>query len=260
MLTVYAPKLKDKWLCHYRVDKYPADEWEHLTEIGRMPHPYEVYEDEGNLLMTVGATDLFSGLAGVLGVPYTTANGQLAVGDSTTGAVASQIDLQSAVGTKLNAADPTAVSAGVPITVTATYSPTPTSGQVLVFASFAGAGAASINNTFEVTYAGGVVTLLNSVATGAITFAGATVSPINYYRQVLAAPPTVSSNTCIVTAVYTSSHANFAWNSFGLCTGAQNLNQQSQPPPHLFDRVEPAALGTKTSAAAWQLTVTLSLA
>lgn len=231
-----------------------------MLNLGLSIPPDEVLEDEGNLLTTVGANDLFSGLSASLGVPYIVANAQLAVGDSSTAATTGQTDLQAAVGTQLNAADPASASNTTPIVVTATLSPAPTAGQVLVFAGFTGAGATAINNTFEVNPASGAsVTLLNSVGTGTITVPGATVSPVNYFRQVLSSPPVVSGNTMVVSAIFIGIHANFAWHCFGLTTGAQNANQQSQPPPHMFDRVV-SSLGTKVSPNVWQLTVTLSLA
>ena len=53
-------------------------------------------------------------------------------------------------------------------------------------------------------------------------------------------------------------NANFHWQEWGLTTGAAATNKQAVPPPTLFNhRVQD--LGTKTSAASWTLTVTLSL-
>ncbi len=70
---------------------------------GRADKPYEIFEHEGNLLMTAGATALWNGLSTAgLATPFNTTNAQIAVGDSTTAASAGQTDMSAALGTKLN--------------------------------------------------------------------------------------------------------------------------------------------------------------
>lgn len=269
-IEIYAPKLKDRWCAHYRVDKYWADEYETLTKLGLMPAPYEVCEDEGNTIATVGATDLFNGAFATLSVPYNTTNAQLAVGNSNTansGDPVAYTDLLAAAGTKLNASDPASATNATPIVITATFSPTPVTGQTVVCSGFTGAGATAINDTWEITSASSsALTLLNSAGAGAITVTGATVQPINYYRQFLNTAPTISTNTCVLVAVFASANANFAWQEWGITTGyaatsvpvSGAANKQHQPPPHLFDRVV-QSFGTKSSGNVWTLTVTLTL-
>ena len=260
--TIYAPKLKDKWRAHYKVCKYfDGGAYERMAALGLYLPPDEVCEDEGNLLATIGATDLFNGLTTAgLATPYNSTNTQIAVGDSSTAASVGQTDLQAAVGTKLNAADPTGATNATPIVVTATYSPTPVTGQVVVCSAFSGAGGAAINQTFEITAASGsVLTLLNSAGGGAITLTGGLVKPINYYRQLINGAPVVSTNTCVITSVFASANGNFAWNEWEISNSGAATNKQAQPPTHQFDRVV-QSFGTKASGNVWTITVTLSLA
>jgi hypothetical protein len=232
----------------------------HLQRLGLKLVSSDYVEGEGNLLTTAGANDLFTGMVTGLGTLYNGTNAQLAVGDSVTAAAVGQTDLQAAAGTKINAADPSSASNTTPIVVAGTYSPTPLVGQVYQFSAFTGAGAAAINNTFELSVASGIsVTLLNSAGTGSITVTGGLIKPVNYYRQVVTGTPTVSTNTVQFNSLVGTTNANFAWQEWAICTGAGATNKQAQAPPKMFNRVV-ASLGTKTNATAWSLAVTVSLA
>ena len=226
---------------------------------------------DGNKLTTVGAGDFWTGMAtGTLAVPYSTTNAQLIIGDATTAATAADTDMGAAAGTKLNASAPTAVTqtGATAIIVTATYSPTPTVGEVVVCAAFAGASAANINDTWELSAASAsAVTLLGSyVSSSTITFASATVSPINKYRQACSSV-TPSTNQCVFVCTYGANNGNFHAQEWGLSTGgaasgvpvANATNYQHAPPPHLFDHVI-ADNGTKAQGNTGVLTATMSLA
>jgi hypothetical protein len=55
-----------------------------------------------------------------------------------------------------------------------------------------------------------------------------------------------------------ANNANFAWNEIATSTGGAATNKQASPPPVLLNRAV-ASLGTKTSAASWTITETLSI-
>lgn len=249
-----------KWRCRYRVDKYWGPVTGEQISAGWHPSPYESIEEEGNLLMTVGATALFNGLVTAgLGTPFNSTNAQIVVGDSSTAATAADTDMGAVAGTKLNAADVSSASNATPIVVAGTYSPTPVTGQVVVCSAFSGAGASAINNTFEITAASGsTLTLLNSAGSGSITVTGGLVKPINKYRQTVNGAPSVSTNTCQFVSVFGTTNANYQWNEWGICTGGGATNKQSVLPPTLLNHAI-SSLGTKTSAATWTLTTTLSI-
>lgn len=248
---------------HDRVEWYAHGVIEKRWANGEL---YEIVEFDNNLLMTAGATALWQGLStSGLGTPFTTTNAQLAVGDASTAATAADTDMGAVAGTKLNAADPSSASNATPIVISGTFSPTPVAGQVVVCSGFSGAGAAAINNTFEMTATtnGSTITLLNSAGTGAITVTGGLVKPINKYRQQAngTGSAVVTTNSIVYVAVFGTANANHAWNEWGLTTGAAATNKQAAPPPTLFNHAVPGGgLGTKTSASAWTLTTTLSLA
>lgn len=248
----------DRWIAHVDLNKCLGEVAVCLPE-----NAYETVSGDHNLLMTAGATALWNGLSTAgLATPFNTTNAQIAVGDGSTAPAVGNTDMAAAVGTKLNAADCTGATNATPIVLTCTFSPTPVTGQVVVVSGFTGAGAASVNITAEITAASGsTLTLLNSAGGGAITLAGGVVKPINYYRQRAnaAGSAVVTTNQIVYVATYGTTNANFAWNEWGLTTGAQITNMEAQPPATLFDRATPGGgLGTKTSAASWTLTVTLS--
>jgi hypothetical protein len=225
----------------------------------------EIVTADNNLLMTAGATQLWNCLSGVsCSTALSTTNTQLAVGDGSTAPAAGNTDLAAAAGTKINAADASSCTNATPIVCSGTFSPAAASGQVYQFSGFSGAGAAAINNTFEATATSNAstITLLNSAGSGAITVTGGLIKPINYYRQQANASGSavVATNQITYVATFGTSNANFAWNEWGVTTGAAATNKQAQVPPLLLNRATPGGgLGTKTSAASWTLTVVLSL-
>jgi hypothetical protein len=242
------------WHAHLRVDKRDA-----IT--GDL---YEVVEADHNLLLTAGATALWNCLSGgTCSTTFSTTNAQLVVGDGSTAPAVGNTDMSAAVATKINAADVTSCTNATPIVCSGTYSPAAVAGQVYEFAGFAGAGASAINNTFEASAgSSSSITLLNSAGSGSITVTGATIKPINKYRQQANASGSavVTTNQIVYVATFGTTSANFAWNEWGVSTGAAATNKQAVPPPTLLNRATPGGgLGTKTSAASWTLTVTLSL-
>lgn len=249
-----------RWRWHWRLDKRWGDWTDADILAGRAPAPYESIDIDGNLLTTAGATAIWNGLVTAgLATPFNSTNAMLAVGDSTTAEAAGQTDLQAATGTKLNAADPTSATNATPIVINGTFSPVPAVGSVVVCAGFSGAGASAINGTFEVQAASGsAITLLNSAGSGAITVTGATVSPINKYRQLVSGAPTVSTNQVSFVAAFPAANANFAWQEFAVTTGGAATNKQATPPPTMLNR-KVTSLGTKTSAGTWTLTGTCTL-
>lgn len=85
--TTMPPRDPIQWRCEWRLEKFRAGE----------STPYEVVEDEGNLLMYGGASALWDLLIGAGNVTaFNNANAYIGVGDSTTAAAATQTDLQAA--------------------------------------------------------------------------------------------------------------------------------------------------------------------
>lgn len=251
--------------CRWHINKYDSvdladprmrDKWQRGLIL-----PYDYAAGEGNLLLTIGATDLWNGLVTAgLATPWNSTNAGIAVGDSNTAASAGQTDMQAAAGTKLNAADVTSASNATPIVVAGTYSPTPTVGACVVCSAFGGAGAAAINQTFEMSAASASsITLLNSAGTGAITVAGGLVKPINRYLQLVNGAPAVSTNQVQFVSVYAANNANFPWQEFGVVLGQAGTNKQAAAPTKLFDRAV-ASNGTKAQGSSWTNTVTISAA
>lgn len=164
-----------RWRCNWKVEKYWGDD---LTA-----EPFEVHEEEGNLLMYGGASCLWecligngTGTAAQTLTYFNNANAYLGVGDSTTAEAATQTDLQAATNKLRKAMD-------------ATY-PSHTDGT--------SSGSATI--TFHSTFA--------------------------------------------------TTDANFAWQEWGIfnaSSAGRMLNRKV------------SSLGTKTSAASWVFTVTLTL-
>ncbi len=260
---------------HFSVsdDSHPAPMWRAHLDVSKClgevvlctpAMAYETVSAEHNLLTTSGAAQLWNCLSGgSCATTMSTTNAQLAVGDASTAANAADTDLGAAAGTKLNAADVTSCTNATPIVCAGTYSPTPLVGQVVVNSAFSGAGAAAVNGTFELSAASASsITLLNSAGTGAITVTGGLIKPINKYRQQAnaAGSAVVSTNQIVFVATFGTTNANFQWLEWGSTTGAAATNKQATPPPLLLQHAIPAGgLGTKTSAASWTLTVTLSL-
>lgn len=244
-----------RWRCQYRLDKYWGEYDAGKVAAGLMV-PYETIEREGNLLMTVGATALFNGLVTAgLATPFNATNAQLAVGDTNTAAAAGNTDMAAAAGGAVGGAI-TAATNATPIVITTTSAHGLVTGQVVVVAGLVGNTAG--NGTFEISAASGsTYTLLNSAGNG-VWSSGGTTNPINKYRQLVNGAPSVSTNTVQFVSVFATINANFAWAEFGTTTGGAVTNKQAVPPPTLLNRAV-SALGTKTSAASWTLTETLSL-
>jgi hypothetical protein len=162
------------WRCRLRLDLFdPNGDW------------YDYQEHEGNLVTGAGANSLFSGLCTAgLATPFNAANAQIAVGDGSTAAKPGDTDLGAAAGATMNSGDPTAATNASPIVITVpSWTTTPVVGQVVIVAGINGNTAA--DGTFEVSaVTSTTVTLLNSSGNGAFsTSAGATIKPINKYRQ-----------------------------------------------------------------------------
>jgi hypothetical protein len=256
-----------RWRANVRVDKRDGDWTDEQILAGEAPLPYEVVEAEHNLLLTAGATALWNGLSTAgLALPFNTTNCQLVVGDASTAPAVGNTDMAAALATKMNAADATAATNATPIVVTATFSPTPVVGEVYAISGFSGAGAAAINQTFELSVASASsVTLLNSAGSGAITLAGGVLQKVNKYAQRAnaAGSAVVSGATLTFVATFGTSNANFTngWLEWGVRIGAQVTNMQAAPPTTLLNRATPGGgLGVKTSASSWTLSIVLSLA
>lgn len=73
----------------------------------------------------------------------------------------------------------------------------------------------------------------------------------NKHREVLDGAPGVSGNVITLVSTFESADANFAWQEFGVFNNSSGGTM-------LTRKVE--SLGTKTSAAEWELTVTLTVA
>lgn len=84
------------WICKYEVQKRIGDWTGDQILSGEAPVPYEIIVDEGNLLMTNGAFDLWTAVTGgsISGGYFSNANANIGVGDSATAAAAGQTDLQ----------------------------------------------------------------------------------------------------------------------------------------------------------------------
>ena len=109
--------------------------------------------------------------------------------------------------------------------------------------------------------AGGVVTAFNTanahigVGDSATAFASSQTdlqAATNKLRRPMAAGyPTVAANVLTFRAVFAPGEANHAWAEWAVFNGASGATMLNR-------KVE--ALGTKTSAQAWEITVTLTLA
>lgn len=251
-----------RWRCLWKLEKRWGDFDGQAVASGRAPSPYETLEWEGNLLMTVGATDLWNGLVTAgLATPWNATNAQLAVGDGSTAAAVGNTDMSAAAGATDNTGDISAATNATPIVLTVpSWTTLPVVGEVYVVAGVLGNTAA--NGTFEVqTITATQMTLLNSVGNGVFaTSAGSTVKKINKYRQLISGAPTVTTNQCVFASTFAAANANFQWNEWGVTTGGAATNKQATAPPKLLNRAVPGTnLGTKTNAGSWTLTVTLTL-
>lgn len=77
----------------------------------------------------------------------------------------------------------------------------------------------------------------------------------NKYWQISDGAPVVATNTCKFTATFPSGQGNFGWKKWGVDNGTSSGATVTAP---LFDAAQ-VDLGTKTSAAAWAFSITLSI-
>ena len=80
------------WRVKYRVEKYHGNL--PLPEDRYGIKPYEVIEEEGNLLLNEGINELFTILCSATGTKYDNTNARVGVGNSNAAANATQTDLQ----------------------------------------------------------------------------------------------------------------------------------------------------------------------
>ncbi|MET8149391.1 hypothetical protein ACIBSW_34560 [Actinoplanes sp. NPDC049668] len=81
-----------RWLPHIKLEKYASEE-DHRQQL-----PYEVVEQDGNLLTTAGLTRIMSLLVGAGGQAADNGHTRLGVGNSAVAEAAGQTDLQAAAG------------------------------------------------------------------------------------------------------------------------------------------------------------------
>ena len=236
--------------------------------------PYDYFEWEGNILMTVGATDLWNGFVTAgLATPYNSTNAGLGVGDSSTAASAAQTDLQAAIGsTTITTSGFTSVTNATPIVYvngSGSWTSTPygtnasapaTIGNVLVVSALTTNTAA--NGTFELRATTNTTTFtaLNSAGNGVTgSLSSGLAKPINRYIQLVNGVPSVSTNQVQFVSVFGSTNANHLWNEMCTTNGAAATNiQQAPPSPHMGNRFV-SSMGTKGSGSSWTATETISL-
>lgn len=117
-----------------------------------------------------------------------------------------------------------------------------TGGATIVWNLVTGAGGTALNST-------NARLCVGDSATAATAGDTDLVAATNKFRKVVSGAPTVTGNQAVFTATFATGEANFAWNEAGVANAAtgQILNRFVQ------------SFGTKTSAATWTLTVTLTL-
>lgn len=83
----------------------------------------------------------------------------------------------------------------------------------------------------------------------------------NKYFQLVSGAGTVSTNTLQFSAVFATANGNFVWNCWGIDQGTASAGTAASGAIEVAPLLNHAvvSLGTKTSAAAWTFTVTLSL-
>ena len=223
-----------------------------------VPVPHEIVEAHHNLLTTVGAGDIWTGVCTAgLSVPYNSTNAQILVGDGSTSPTAADTDMGAAAGASLGGGI-TGASSATPIVLTTSTAHGLIAGQVVQVAAVGGNTAA--NGTWEVqAVTTNTITLLNSAWSSGAYTSGGTVKQLNRYAQLVSGAPTLSTNQAQFVGVFGTTHGNHAWSEWGVGTGGAATNRQAAPPPHLLDHAVPAGgLGTKTSASTWTGTFVLS--
>ena len=248
-----------KWRAHVKVEK----RWADGPDPTKWPL-YEIVEAEQNLLMTVGATQLWNGLSTAgLATPWSTTNTQLVVGDGSTGPAAGNTDMAATLATKINAADATAATNATPIVVTATFS------RLRWWERSTQSPASLARALLQSTRPLSCRLPLRRPARCSTRLAPArspwraaysrrstsTVSRLTARARRWSPPTPLSTWRCSPrpTATTLGMSGVVPWVLL-------QTNKQAAPPTTLFNRATPGGgLGSKTSAAAWTLTVTLSL-
>lgn len=251
-----------KWNCHYKVDKYWGEVEEQWAR-GENPTPYEVTEGDGNLLTTLGANDLWTALCTSGGLTssfaYTTTNAQVGVGDGSTAAAAGDSDIQSATNTAVGGAI-TGVTNVQNFVVTTTSAHGLSVGQVVTIASVVGAVGA--NGTWEISaVTSNTYTVINAGSAPGAYSSGGTTTSNNKIRQVATSVTvTASQNNVVIVATFGTTKANYVWNNWGILNMAATNQPQGaiSGSNHLLNHAV-INLGTKTNAASWTITITLSL-
>lgn len=249
-----------QWRVDYKIEKY-LGEWD-LDQIqnGEAPDPYEVIEGESNLLTTLGAGALWAGLCtGLSGTGlFDATHAMIAVGDASTAATTADTDMGAAQGSSLGGGINGATNA-TPIVLSFASAHGLIVGQVVTVASVG--GNTNANGTWEISVVSDTthMTLLNSAGNSAYT-SGGTAKLTNKYRKLVSGAPTLSTNQAQFVAVFATTNANHQWLEWGITTGGSVTNLQATPPPVLLNHSIPGGgLGTKSSAASWTFTVTISL-
>lgn len=125
-----------------------------------------------------------------------------------------------------------------------------TAGIVRLWANFTAVPGATA--VFDATHSRvGVGDGVTAVTAADTDFTGST----NKYWQISDGAPVLATNTAKFTATFPTGQGNFAWNKWGVDNGTSSGATVTAP---LFDAAA-VALGTKTSAAAWAFSVTLSI-
>lgn len=116
-----------------------------------------------------------------------------------------------------------------------------------------GAGTGQIYNTANTAIGAGDT---NTAAAASQTDLSATVNAANRWIQVVDSQPTFVAQVLTCVATFATGNGNFAWAEW--CIGQNTSSAAAAVTAAMLNR-KVAALGTKTSAAAWAFTVTITI-
>lgn len=237
---------------HWMVEKFDVDlsPVDLAIAIQRGLKPFEIVEGSGNLLMTNGANDLWSGLVTAgLSTPYNSTNGAIGAGDGAgvAGAGTATFTNASATVTGSGTSFNTLFSVGDYIANTADGQ----GGTYYTVSVIGSATSITLSGNYLGTTGSGVAYYRIPKEVASATDLAASV---NKYRQQVSGAPTVSTNTCAFVASFTGANGNYAWNEWGVFNSGT-----SQSGSHMLNR-KVSSLGVKAANSTWQFTVTLSLA